>query len=265
MHILATSQPNSKRVGVIYKKGGWMNSLLTSIATCVESSTKSEVIRGLRASVPVLLGFIPFALVLGAQATQKGFSVIEVPLMTGMNFGGGSEFAAIRLWTSPPHILLIVAMSFLVNCRHILMGATLAPYLQHLSRKQAIPALFFMCDESWAMALADARRLSKNRISLPYYLGLSAGLYLTWVIFTALGAALGPTIGDVEQYGVDMAFPAVFLVLLRGMWRGVRPCRPWLVSLFVAALTFLYIPGAWYVAAGASSGLFAAVLWREEP
>ena len=73
-----------------------------------------------------MLGFVPFALVLGAQAVQKGLAPLEVPLMTGMNFGGGSEFTAIRLWTSPPHVLLIVAMSFLVNCRHILMGAALA-------------------------------------------------------------------------------------------------------------------------------------------
>lgn len=114
-------------------------------------------------------------------------------------------------------MLLIVAMSFLVNCRHILIGAAFTPYLQHLSRKRALAALFFMCDESWAMALSDARQRSVSRVSLPYYLGVSAGLYLTWVVFTAIGAAVGPTIGHVERYGFDMAFPAVFLVLLRGM------------------------------------------------
>lgn len=74
----------------------------------------AEMGRGLRAALPVMLGFVPFALVLGAQAAQKGLSLFEVPMMTGMNFGGGSEFAAIHLWSSPPHIALIVAMSFLV-------------------------------------------------------------------------------------------------------------------------------------------------------
>jgi 4-azaleucine resistance transporter AzlC len=185
------------------------------------------------------------------------------PLMTGMNFGGGSEFTAMRLWTAPPHVLLIVAMSFLVNSRHILMGAAFAPYLRHLPRRRAIPALFLMCDESWAMALADARKQGAGTVSFPYYLGVSAGLYLTWVIFTAIGAALGPVMGDVEQYGFDMGFTAVFLVLLRGMWKGVRVCRPWLVSLVVAALTCLFTPGAWYVAAGACAGLVAAALWGE--
>ncbi len=146
--------------------------------------------------------------------------------MTGLNFGGGSEFAAISLWTSPPHILLIVIMSVLVNSRHLLMGAAIAPYIQHLPRRRALPALFFMCDESWAMALTDARQRASGHISLSYYLGVSIGLYLTWVIFTSLGAALVPRIGDLERYGFDMAFTAVFLVLLRGMWKGIRSSRP---------------------------------------
>ena len=176
-------------------------------------SASREMRRGLRASVPVLLGFIPFALVLGAQAVQKGLSPVAVPLMTGLNFGGGSEFTAIRLWTSPPHILLIAAMSLLVNSRHLLMGAALEPLLRRVPRGRAMASLFFMCDESWAMALADAKQRASGHISMGYFMGVSIGLYLTWVVFTAIGAMLGPMIGDLARYGFDMAFTAVFLVL----------------------------------------------------
>ncbi|WMJ69411.1 AzlC family ABC transporter permease [Stenotrophomonas sp. 24(2023)] len=224
-----------------------------------DDTTGSEFLRGLRAGVPVMIGFIPFALVLGAQAAQQGLSALEVPLMTGLNFAGGSEFAAVELWTSPPHIALIVAVTALVNSRHLLMGASLAPLLQHLPRRRVLPALFFMCDESWALGVADARRRALG-FSLPYYVGVSAGLYVIWVLCTTLGALAGPLLGDVHAYGFDMAFPAVFLVLLRGMWQGLRAARPWLVSLVVAAATSLLVPGAWYVATGAVAGLAAAWL-----
>lgn len=221
-----------------------------------------EFWRGIVSCTPVLLGIVPYALVLGAQAAQKGLSVIEVPLMTGLNFAGGSEFAAIQLWTSPPHIMLIVAITFLVNSRHLLMGAALTPFLRKLPKRKALPALFFMCDESWALSLADSKERTSAgaypAFSLPYYLGAALPFYLTWVIFTTLGAVFGPVLGNVETYGFDMAFPAVFLVLLRGMWKGMARARPWLVSLVVAALTFLFVPGAWYVATGALSGLVAA-------
>ena len=112
------------------------------------SSNYVEFKRGVKTSVPMLLGIIPFALVLGAQATQKGFSFLEVPLLTGLNFAGGSEFAILEVWTNPPNIFMLMFITFLVNSRHLLMGASLVPYLRHLPNKKVFPALFFMVDES---------------------------------------------------------------------------------------------------------------------
>ena len=104
-----------------------MNTLEPVLNAPPATTPPSELRRGAIAALPVLLGFIPFALVLGAQASRQQLAASEVALMTGLNFGGGSEFAAIDLWTSPPAILVIVAMTLLVNSRHLLMGATLAP------------------------------------------------------------------------------------------------------------------------------------------
>jgi 4-azaleucine resistance transporter AzlC len=223
----------------------------------------TEFKRGVKISIPMLLGIIPFALVLGAQATQKGFSFIEVPLFTGLNFAGGSEFAILELWTNPPNILMLMFITFLVNSRHLLMGASLVPYLRHLPNKQVFPALFFMCDESWAVALADAQKRQaqtgiNHAFNLSFYAGLCFALYLMWVGFTALGGAIGPILGDASRFGFDMAFPAVFLVLLRGMWKGLHAARPWLVSLVTAALAYLYLHQGWHVPIGAVAGIASA-------
>ncbi len=234
-------------------------------ATESNKGMNREALRGFVESMPVMIGFVPFALVLGAQAVQKGLSPWEVPLMTGLNFGGGSEFAAVELWTSPPNVTLIVLVTLLINSRHLLMGATLAPLMRSWPKRKALPALFFMCDESWAMGISDAHRRSTelrgNSFSLPYYLGVSAGLYVTWVVMTTIGGLIGPVLGDIEAYGLDMAFPAVFLVLLSGMWKGVASAKPWMVSLIAAGLTHVFIPGVWYVASGVIFGLIAAWIW----
>lgn len=223
-----------------------------------------DAVRGFIAAVPILIGFVPFALLFGTQAAQKGLTIFEVPLMTGMNFGGGSEFAAIALWSSPPSVLTVVMVTLLINSRHLLMGASLAPYLQHLPKRRVLPALFFMCDESWAMSMADIARRRQTGIlpvfSLPYYAGVAGALYFTWVFFTGLGAWVGPMLGDVTHWGFDMAFPAVFLVLLRGMWKGARAACPWLVSLSAAVLTYHYFPGAAYVPVGAIAGIVTILM-----
>ena len=225
------------------------------------ASPQSEFLRGIKECSPMLIGLLPWALILGVQGGQKGMSWLEMLLMTGMNFAGGSEFATVNLWTNPLPILLIATVTFMINSRHILMGAALAPYLKGVPLKKALPALFFMCDESWAMGLTEAQKrkpLGLPAFNMPYYAGVCFILYTTWISFAAVGAAVGPMFGDVAAWGFGMAFPAVFLVLLRSMWKSFTAARPWFVSLIVAAMTYLSTEGAWYVPAGALAGLMTA-------
>lgn len=225
----------------------------------------AEILRGLKDVLPVLIGVAPLGLALGAQAAHKGLAPGAVALMTGLNFAGGSEFAAVGLWANPLPVALIVLMTALVNSRHLLMGATLAPLIAHLPRWKAFAALFWMCDESWAMAYADAQKRRAagaiSGFSLPYYAAVALGVWIAWIGSCTAGAVIGPAIGDIRAFGVDMALPAVFLAITKGLWRGHRAARPWLVSLIVAALTYLLVPGAWYVATGAVAGLIAARFW----
>ena len=230
------------------------------------ASPKSDFFRGMKDCTPLLVGLLPWALILGVQGGQKGMSWLEMTLMTGMNFAGGSEFAAVNLWEHPLPVLLIASVTFMINSRHIVMGAAIAPYMRHLPMKKALPALFMMCDESWALAFAEIRRREAAGLpafNLPYYAGACAVMYVTWIGFAAVGAALGPVFGDVAAWGFGMAFPAVFLVLLRGMWKGFAAAIPWLVSLTVAAAVFHFTRSAWYVPAGALAGL-ATAYWRGE-
>lgn len=226
-------------------------------------AVRAEFARGVRECLPVLVGMLPFALILGVRGGQKGMSPPEMMLMTGLNFAGGSEFAAVGLWGNPLPVLLIIAVTLMINSRHILMGAALAPYLKNLPLKKALPALFFMTDESWAMGMADIHKRKQAALppfSLPYYMGVSLALYVVWVTATGFGAAAGSRFGDVEAWGFGMAFPAVFLVLLRGLWKGFAAARPWLASLLAAAAVYLFTDGAWYVPAGAAAGLLTAYL-----
>lgn len=229
----------------------------------------SEFKRGIRETLPITIGMIPFALILGAQAAQKGMSALETMLMMGINFAGGSEFAAVGAWANPIPIVLIWSLTLMINSRHILMGAALAPYIRHLPKRKLLPTLFVMIDETWAMGMAEIKKREQAGLppfNLPYYWGIAVSLWIMWVSCGFLGSQFGYLLGnDIEKFGFNMAFPAVFLVLVRGMWRGAKAARPWLVSLIVAAAVYLVLPqGGWYVMAGTLSGLLAAYFWDTE-
>ncbi|WP_314342262.1 AzlC family ABC transporter permease [Simonsiella muelleri] len=229
----------------------------------------TEFKRGVRESLPIVFGVLPFGLILGAQAAQKGMSSLETMLMMGLNFAGGSEFATVGAWTSPIPVLLIWTLTLMINSRHILMGAAFAPYLRDLPLRQLLPTLFVMIDETWAMGMAEIKKreqLGLPAFNLPYYWGIAVVLYMIWLLCGLVGSQFGYLLGnDIEKFGFGMAFPAVFLVLVRGMWRGMKAARPWVVSLVVAALVYLMLPnGGWYVLVGTLSGLVMAYFTENE-
>jgi predicted branched-subunit amino acid permease len=154
-------------------------------------------------------------------------------------------------------VALLAVMALLVNSRHLLMGAALVPRLEGARGRDAAAALFLMADETWALTLASERR---GPAAVAYLAGLGTSLWLTWVFWTTTGALAGALVKDPERYGLDFAFIAVFLVLLRGLWRGPALLAPWLASAAVAALVHVAVPGPWYVAAGALAGIAVAAL-----
>lgn len=153
---------------------------METLPTMTASPTQ-EFFRGIKESSPMLIGLLPWALILGVQGGQKGMSWAEMMLMTGMNFAGGSEFAAVDLWTHPLPVILIATVTLMINSRHILMGAALAPYMNKAPMKKVLPALFFMCDESWAMGLADAQK-RKAAASVHLTLLITAACVLSCIL-----------------------------------------------------------------------------------
>lgn len=233
--------------------------MMSLISSKSLSPFKNDFLRGMRTALPLTLAFIPFGLLLGSQATQKNLTSLEIPLLTGLNFAGGSEFAAINLWSLPPNIILLAGVTFLINSRHILMSTSITPYLTAFPRWKSLFLLFFLCDEVWALSLTECKKNQSSHLSLGFYSGITFCLYVCWVGFTFIGGFAGNIIHDLMRFGVDMAFPAVFLILLHSMWKGRQTALPWAVSLLVAALTCHFIPGAWYVPVGTLSG--AIVAW----
>ncbi|MDQ0421797.1 4-azaleucine resistance transporter AzlC [Peteryoungia aggregata LMG 23059] len=226
---------------------------------------RREATDGFRAILPVIIAAVPIGFVFGAVATGKGLSSFEVTLMSALVFAGGSQFVAMDLWTHPASWTALGFAALLVNLRHVLMGASLERSLGLFRPWQKLPTLLIMADENWALAEVRARTTA---LTPAYYLGLALPFYLGWVASSLAGALFGALIGDITVYGLDFAFPALFIVLLTGFWKG-RETGLVLAASGLAALTVhALVPGAWYIAAGALAGLAAAFIplrQKEQP
>ncbi len=219
-----------------------------------------EARAGLHDIAPAAIAAIPIGLLFGAVAAAKGMSTIEVMLMSALVFAGGAQFAAIETWIHPAPILTLAFATFLINVRHVLMGASLSPKMR-LSRTQEFLAYFFLTDESWALA---ERRAVDGPVTAAYWFAMAAVLPTVWVGCCGLGAVLGWFLGDPARLGADFAFTALFIGLVAGFGRSRVTLVTVAASAGVAALVHVFIGAPWHVASGALAGIAAAYLSASE-
>jgi 4-azaleucine resistance transporter AzlC len=195
--------------------------------------------------------------VFGAVAVGKGLSPFEATLMSAMVFAGGAQFVAMDIWTHPAAWTALGFAALLVNMRHVLMGASLGRKMQAFSVTQKYLGVLVMADENWALSEARAQ---KTQLTPAFYFGMITPFYLNWVLSTLAGALLGALLGDPAAIGLDFAFPAVFTVLVVSFWKGPATGMVLLASAATSIAVRYFVPGAWYIAAGAAAGLCVALL-----
>jgi 4-azaleucine resistance transporter AzlC len=224
--------------------------------------TMAGILAGYRACVPVALGVAVYGVLFGLLARQKGLSWLEAQSMSLLVFAGASQLIALDLWSPDLDVFSLILTTFIVNLRHVLMGAALSPQLLRLSAGKAFGSLFFMTDESWALALtrwAEDRRKAAGSDGA-FLLGAGLAVYSFWNASTALGHVLVRGLDDPSRYGLDFAFTAVFTALLVGLKPRKADILP-LIAATAAALLFARVcPGKWYILAGALAGGGTAAL-----
>src|SRR3546814_16094163 len=95
---------------------------------------RGEFAAGAFTILPLLVAVVPFGLLLGTLAAQKGLSPLETALMGATVFAGASQFVAVEIWTTPPAVALLSATALMVHLRHVLMGSAMAPHVRGWSR-----------------------------------------------------------------------------------------------------------------------------------
>ena len=168
-------------------------------------------------TMPVALGVFVYGLVYGMLAGQAGMTFWQTGAMSALVFAGASQFVALDLWTDPLPVAALVVTAFIVNLRHVLMGAAVQPWFGCVSPLKAYGSMFFLVDESWALAVAD---FNAGRARCSFMLGSGLVLYATWVAASLCGLVAGAQIPDPASFGLDFAFTAAFIALLAGLWRG---------------------------------------------
>jgi 4-azaleucine resistance transporter AzlC len=167
---------------------------------------------GVRDCLPVVLGYLAIGLAFGVVARTAGLSVLEVTLMSLILYAGSAQFIAVGLIATGAPALATVVTVALVNIRHLLYSAALAPHLHRGSPWKNLLVGLELTDETFALIVG---RLGRGRNANHAWLyGINVTAQASWVGATTLGALLGQAVSNVTVLGLDFALPAMFAALL---------------------------------------------------
>jgi 4-azaleucine resistance transporter AzlC len=197
---------------------------------------------GFLASLALVPSVFVYGTVFGGLAVQAGLRAVEVWGMSLLVLAGASQFVAVPMLTAGASPVAIVVTTYVVNMRHYLMAATLAPAFRGFPRGWLALIAHVVNDESFAIAVAR-----RNPPDPWVYLGSAGAIGGAFLTGVPVGTQLGGLVADPAAWGLDFAFPAVFLALVAVQ---LRQRADWLIALASAATAVgvaLVLPGNWHI------------------
>lgn len=214
-----------------------------------EVTSKEHFGDGMRACLPIVLGYIAIGLVVGVVARTAGLTVLEVALMSLILYAGSAQLIVTTLIGASASAQAIIFTIFLVNMRHFLYSASLAPHVRKLPLWQNILIGSEITDETFAVA---ANHLVGNRRAHAAWLfGLNLTAQATWILSTTIGAIAGSVIPNTHALGLDFALTAMFAALLVLQITSRQQIRVaitvGLISAVVAVGATLFVSSSWAI------------------
>jgi 4-azaleucine resistance transporter AzlC len=172
----------------------------------------ADFLSGVRDELPILVGVVPFGLVFGALAVHSGLTTLTAQATSSIIFAGSAQFIAAQLIGAGASTAVILMVIFIVNLRHALYSASIAPYITHLKPAWKFLLAYLLTDEAYAVAITQYQKTGVTPTKHWYFLGAGLTLWSSWQISTLTGIFIGSGIG--QGWPVGFALPLTFIGLV---------------------------------------------------
>jgi 4-azaleucine resistance transporter AzlC len=161
--------------------------------------------QGLADVVPLAIPAIPFGFVVGLAVTESAMPQWVAWLTAPLVFAGAAQLAMITL-AGTASLWAVITAVLVINTRHVMYSAALAPTFRRQPRWMRWVGPFFMVDQTFALAALQTHRSPAD--FRRYYLTVSLTLYAVWNTVVPLGMLVGPIVP--ESWRLDFAPPVMF-------------------------------------------------------
>ena len=214
-------------------------------------------------ALPLFVPAIPFGLVIGLAITESGMNPFVGWSGSWLIFGGAAQLTLVTLLGTGVAVAAAVGTALVVNARHLMYSAALAPTFQRQPRWFRWLGPYLLIDQLFALTTVRAPDEDPDSFR-SYYLAAGATFWVLWLTVVAFGLLLGPVVP--EEWNLEFAIPILFIGLLV---LGIDHWPEMVAALVGAGVTYLAagLPNRTGLLVGAFVGMiagFAAERLRRE-
>jgi Predicted branched-chain amino acid permease (azaleucine resistance) len=215
---------------------------------------------GINTLTPIALFVAAFGAAFGLAAAQHGLGNTTIIAMSVLVFAGAAQFAVLDLWGTHLPLLPMILTVFAINARHILMGASLYPWLRNLTPARRYGIMLVASDANWAYSM---QAFSREKPGLGLLFGGGIALWFFWSVGTALGASFGSLLqNNTRLFGIDMIMGCFLLAMAIGGEKNSRMVVIWIIAAVASLFSWYCLPANSHVVVGALAGGITGTLWE---
>jgi predicted branched-subunit amino acid permease len=210
--------------------------------------------RGLRAGLPIGLGYLSVSFTFGIMAIASGLSWWQAVVISMATVTSAGQLSAIGTMALPGQYAAMLVSQLTINLRYAFMSMSLSQKTSPKFKGVWRWILgFFMTDEIFAAASAE------KTVSVRFFAGLSVAPWIGWTLGTLAGALIGNVLPSIVMGSLCLAIYGMFLAIVLPPARASRSVL--VVVLIAAAIhcALYYIPYLCDIPSGISISICAIV------
>lgn len=168
---------------------------------------------GVRAELPIVVGVVPFALIFGVLSTTAGLPPLVAWSTSSIIFAGSAQFLALPLFAQGTPAAILILTTLIINLRHLLYSAALAPYAKPLSKWWKVGLSYLLTDEAFVdHPLTEAAPSMTTTQLMLTIAAMGAVTFLIRLSFIALSDRL--TLPPIMYRALSFVPPAVLSAII---------------------------------------------------
>lgn len=172
---------------------------------------KKDFLEGMKAAIPIILGYIPVGIAYGMMAKASGLTFMEALSFSLFVYAGAAQMASVTMLEQNIAFVTIVLTVFILNLRHIIMSTCIMEKLDKTKLSMRLLLAFGITDEVFALSMTDRKR---QTLTPSYFAGIALSSYIAWNIGSILGILFSSILPEIVSKSLGVSLYAMFIGLL---------------------------------------------------